>query len=186
MLQSAKFIAFIDPYYDLDKDQFKEVFQECVKIICERPDREVIKLEIHTSIERYFYFDNKLQKSCLDEKPRPKPGMGKPRTDNIEKEKAGEIKSRIFKQIGKEMQRYGIPLQVVVWKERQNGAELHNRYILTDIGGVMFGHGLDRQKKARKGFDDVVCLNSEKGYTERWDDYIGENPAFDKVCEETV
>ena len=32
-------------------------------------------------------------------------------------------------------------------KQKQDGEKLHNRYILTDLGGVTFGTGLDEGKK---------------------------------------
>ena len=37
----------------------------------------------------------------------------------------------------------GRKLRIVLWKQMDNGERLHNRYILTDIGSVSFGTGLD-------------------------------------------
>lgn len=46
-------------------------------------------------------------------------------------------------------------------KELKNNQELHNRYILTDIGGVMFGHGTDSSKdEDSTTCDDVNILQS--------------------------
>jgi hypothetical protein len=53
-------------------------------------------------------------------------------------------------------------------RELVGGEKLHNRYVLTDIGGVFFGVGLDEESEGHK--DDVALLN-EKLYRLRWDQY---------------
>lgn len=37
----------------------------------------------------------------------------------------------------------GLTVRFVRWTSRQGGQPLHNRYVLTDLGGVSFQHGLD-------------------------------------------
>ena len=73
---------------------------------------------------------------------------------------------------------HGFTLTVRRWKNRwRPGSErLHNRYILTDIGGVTFNHGLDEGD----GTDDISRLSREI-YRKRCNDYghSGFNPAFD-------
>jgi len=53
-------------------------------------------------------------------------------------------------------------------KEKTDSERLHNRYILTDIGGVSFGGGLDEQGEHQQ--DDVILL-SEEIYKLRWRQY---------------
>lgn len=53
--------------------------------------------------------------------------------------------------------------------EQQNHEKLHNRYVLTDIGGVSFGVGLAAQDSAHR--DDVTLLEEEP-YTLRWRQYV--------------
>ena len=69
----------------------------------------------------------------------------------------------------------GAMLTVRRWKNRVE--KLHNRYILTDIGGVLFGAGLD--EGAPGATDDVVRLNRDV-YSQRLRDYAGPNFAFDQ------
>lgn len=59
---------------------------------------------------------------------------------------------------------------------------LHNRYILTNIGGVRFGIGLDEDQDGSKP-EDEVCLLSESTYKKRWNDFY--NPSLTPVfkCE---
>ncbi len=70
----------------------------------------------------------------------------------------------------------GFELTVRRWEERPRGERLHNRYILTDVGGVQFPHGLDEGT----GTDDISRLSREI-YRKRCNDYghSGFNPAFD-------
>ena len=62
-------------------------------------------------------------------------------------------------------------------KERANGEQLHNRYILTELGGVSFGAGLDEKPGA--AFDDLFLL-TRRQYETRWRQYAAEPPAFDQ------
>ena len=70
----------------------------------------------------------------------------------------------------------GLTLRVYRWKEREGGEKLHNRYILTDIGGVSFLTGLD---EGDPGMTDDVSRLPAKVYSRRWNDYAGPNFAFD-------
>lgn len=71
----------------------------------------------------------------------------------------------------------GLELTVYYWKERLGGKELHNRFILTDIGGVQFGHGLDCDLGG--GSDDIISRLDVRSYSREWNDYAGPNFAFD-------
>ena len=60
--------------------------------------------------------------------------------------------------------------------EKPRGAKLHNRYILTDLGGVSFGTGLDDGNAT----DDISLLDRDL-YMVRWSQYGGVPPAgFDQ------
>ena len=60
--------------------------------------------------------------------------------------------------------------------ERPNGDMLHNRYVLTELGGVCFPAGLAAKHRAT---DDPWLLAREQ-YKTRWSQYAGEAPAFDQ------
>ena len=70
----------------------------------------------------------------------------------------------------------GLTLTVYRWKERDGGENLHNRYILTDFGGVFFGIGLDEGAPGET--DDVARFDAD-GYRQRWNDYDERNGTFD-------
>ncbi len=51
----------------------------------------------------------------------------------------------------------GLTMNVVRW----NKSELHNRYIITDRGGVMFGWGLSQDSSVAQSHDTVSLLDDE-------------------------
>lgn len=65
-----------------------------------------------------------------------------------------------------------IELSIKQLEELPSGEKLHNRYILTDIGGVSFGVGLDEQDEAHT---DEVTLLSKEAYMLRWGQYVEGN-----------
>jgi len=76
----------------------------------------------------------------------------------------------------------GWRVRLVRLRNLDAGAELHNRYILTDLGGVTFGHGLD---DGGPGEDDDVTLMDKAQYLHRWEQYGGSRPGF-SIAEEPV
>ncbi len=71
----------------------------------------------------------------------------------------------------------GITIAFSRWTKKQQGGEkLHNRYLLTNIGGVSFGVGLDEGEPSET--DDVHLLTREQ-YRLRWEQYVGPSGAFD-------
>ena len=62
-------------------------------------------------------------------------------------------------------------------RKRTGGDRLHNRYILTELGGVAFGVGLEEREASAT--DDLSLLASEQ-YRRRWTQYAGERPEFDQ------
>ena len=62
--------------------------------------------------------------------------------------------------------------------ERTNGEKLHNRYILTELGGVSLGAGLDEREA---GATDDLNLLANHQYRRRWAQYAGDPPEFDQL-----
>jgi hypothetical protein len=70
----------------------------------------------------------------------------------------------------------GITLIVRRWKERTGDEGLHNRYILTDVGGVKFSWGIG---EGDLGTSDDVSLLDVENYRFRMQQYDGPKHAFD-------
>lgn len=77
----------------------------------------------------------------------------------------------------------GISMRVVRLRERAGGEGLHNRYILTDRGGVRLAWGLDEGAAAQT---DDLSLLEDLLFRTRWDQYCGAHPAFDVASEITI
>jgi hypothetical protein len=76
----------------------------------------------------------------------------------------------------------GMKAYLYQWQQRPDGQSLHNRFILTDIGGVSFYHGLDIGKDGET--DDISRLDFDQ-YIFRCSQYNPQAPAFDPA-EETL
>ena len=72
----------------------------------------------------------------------------------------------------------GFKVTLRCWKERQGGARLHNRYLLTDVGGVQFGDSIE---VGDAGHEDRVSILDEPSRARRWEHYTGTPPAFDEA-----
>ena len=80
----------------------------------------------------------------------------------------------------------GFTLTVHLWKNREKGQKFHNRYILTDIGGVHFGTGLDQEITRGTQDQDIITRLSAHD-TQIWrNKYSGPTSAFDLEGEESI
>ena len=62
--------------------------------------------------------------------------------------------------------------------QRQGGKELHERYLLTDIGCIKVGPGLD-EGEAGEEFE-LVRLGQDL-YRDVWTDYASEHPSYECI-----
>lgn len=72
----------------------------------------------------------------------------------------------------------GCAIEFTRWKQKPGGEKLHNRYVLTDIGGVVFGIGLDA---GDPGETDDLLLLPRAQYQLRWAQYVDDNGAFERA-----
>jgi hypothetical protein len=72
----------------------------------------------------------------------------------------------------------GVEIRIFRWHQRPGGEELHNRYVLTDLGGIRFGAGLDEGDAGET--DELEILDNDV-YRARFVQYDPAGPAFDLV-----
>lgn len=72
----------------------------------------------------------------------------------------------------------GLTVEFARLKQRARGEKLHNRYVLTDLGGVSFGVGLDAGEDGET--EDLLLLPSAV-YSLRWKQYVENRGVFDPV-----
>lgn len=72
----------------------------------------------------------------------------------------------------------GREVSLYCWRERENGARLHNRYLLTEIGGVQFGDSIE---KGEDGQEDRLSILDESSRSSLWSQFLGATPSFDSA-----
>jgi hypothetical protein len=72
----------------------------------------------------------------------------------------------------------GCTVEFARLRQRPGGEKLHNRYVLTDLGAVLLGLGLDAGGTGES--DDFVLLPRAQ-YERRWSQYVADNGAFECV-----
>jgi hypothetical protein len=70
----------------------------------------------------------------------------------------------------------GLRVTLRRWKQKDGGEKLHDRFILTNLGGVEFSVGLD---DGPEGETTGIRLLSREEYLLRWLQYTSDAPAFD-------
>ena len=101
--------------------------------------------------------------------------VGRPIMDIIAADKHATEKSCVFsgdceKKLPKH---FPIEQEITIrrYKELDSGEKLHNRYVLTNLGGVHMGYGAVEGKEGQS--DDINILDRRQ-YEKRWRQYIGE------------
>lgn len=72
----------------------------------------------------------------------------------------------------------GASVTLHCWKERLGGERFHNRYVVTDVGGVKFGDSIEL---GLMGEHDHLSILDESSRADVWSWYVGAKPAFDRV-----
>lgn len=164
LLRCCEVAVFVDPHFDAIQ-RFLEPFRLFMEeLVVNRVSFSIPKTELHVAVV------NQLNPSA-------------------ELQEANQLLTRLGRSLPALIPR-GHNVRIVVWKEKLRGQKLHNRYLLTDIGSVSFGTGLDcneesfNQKLPQAQTDDICCL-SEIHQDKRWCEYMT-GTAFDKVAETVV
>lgn len=141
LLRSAD-VLFVDPYFDPRKRRFRNQIEAMIRTFCtDRQPSVTTRIELHTSIERFF---DRNDAPTLAEVARV----------------ATLLKTDCETQLPKCIPG-GFRLTLHLWKELAKGHQFHNRFVLTNLGGVKFGHGLDEGDPDRDEHDDLSRLSDD-------------------------
>lgn len=172
MLRYATRIRFIDPYFCASHERYQKPLCEFLRIICD--NKRKVELELHASADRVKVSDHDIE--ALADKL-------KVSVDELKALDAEVLAWKVFRQeCEDELPRIipkGFTLTIYLWKEQEKGQRFHNRYILTNIGGVQFGAGLDqRATRDTQDQDTITRLSSLDSHT--WiNKYSVSIPSFD-------
>jgi len=70
---------------------------------------------------------------------------------------------------------HGVKVTLHCWKPEAGGARFHNRYLLTEVGGVQFGDGVEMGGAAEQ---DHLTILDEPSRLALWEQYVGPHLAF--------
>jgi hypothetical protein len=148
LLRFASEVRFVDPHLDASLADFFEPLAALLKVAQQRGNPAALKLEFHTGAKR---------KRVTGQSTKP---------EDIAREIVDDCK-QAFAAVLKR----GTSLRVFVWSEGVAGAEkIHNRYVLTNVGGVSVPAGLDRARPAQAHTDDFTVLSRDQ-HQLRWAQY---------------
>ena len=139
LLRMAKEIIFIDPYFRSNRRKWRRSFQEIFQVISTSYWKmSEIKVEIHASRD-------------IEKAPSP---------EHFKEEECEKYMPQIIPS--------GLKVKFVRWSKFSEGEELHNRYILTNLGGVKVDPGFD--ERASGSLTEFILLGKEI-YKKRWNQY---------------
>ena len=75
-------------------------------------------------------------------------------------------------------------LKVQLWRAKKAGERPHDRFILTDIGGVSLSYGLDVDEKwntTNSGSRCVITRLSKIDHFDIWNEFVGPSYAFEEI-----
>jgi len=171
IIKRCQRLLLIDPYFDPNKLRFRKTLEAILFECCTSFCNGLSKIELHTSIDRFFEPDEKGDNRKIEQEKR------------VYKNFVRDCNSKLPKIVPE-----GITLGIVVWKQRENGEKLHNRYILTNIAGVMLGTGIDQAENQESSESDDFAMLSESQCQTRLNQYsTSDSPsAFDLVDDEPI
>lgn len=156
MLRGAQYIVLVDPYFDAADARYQASFAALIRAACRARGNgsSLPELIVMTGVE---------QKRTRDGKKFTRAEMAGV---------ANELRAKAQRVIPNLLPR-GMCVSFYCLKHPDGGDPLHNRYILTDIGGVIAPYGLAEYKrgKANDAKDDLTPM--PKGmYSERHQQYV--------------
>ena len=147
MLRSADVVVFVDPHFGPGNTRHR------------RPLREFLRVVV---TNRPGHPPQRIEVQSAAE------GDGRPTPEFFREECRHRLPSCVPR---------GLRVHLVRLRQQPGGERLHNRYILTDLGGVIFGVGLD---EGDAGDTDDIQLLDRAQYEERWRQYASATPTFER------
>jgi hypothetical protein len=147
LAQNSSRIIFVDPHFHYGEQRYTTPFSEMLKVA-------VLAGYKRSDGEPTFELHMRIKKSYQDTRTFP------------------DIASAVRRGLESNLPQHipqGITMKVFFWKEHDTATadseRLHNRYFLTDIGGLSFGIGLDAANSNSTGTnenDDISILTKEQ------------------------
>ncbi|MFH1800294.1 MAG: hypothetical protein ABH891_05565 [Candidatus Omnitrophota bacterium] len=155
MLRICQFVKFIDPHFSPEDSKITIFLKHFLEELCKYREEGSLKDIV---VEMHVNFE-----SCNSKDPK------------YFKDCCEKLLPRCIPK--------GLKVTFIRWRKREGGDELHNRYILTDCGGILLGRSFHLKTVAKERTDDISLID-RKIYDKRWKDYSKGAQTF--TCEEEI
>ncbi len=161
LLRCCRHAIFIDPYFEPSRSRFRDSVKAMLNVLWNQAySGEARIAEIHLDAKNILG-----DEPSQDEIARSQQYF----LDQCQRHFASMIPA-------------GRTLKIVFWRAKEGQERLHNRYVLTDIGGVSFSGGLDTSQPGKDSESDDLHRLSSTQHIRRWGQYVSA-PAFELVCD---
>ncbi|AKF87021.1 hypothetical protein MFUL124B02_36415 [Myxococcus fulvus 124B02] len=166
VLRAAKEIRFVDPYFDAGVREFLGPMTAFLGAAQARRTLADLRMSIHVAVE----YKELEQAKRID-----------PTVNTFEM--LARRKHQTCREKLKPLLRPGVDMKFYAWREGTDA--FHNRYVLSNIGGVLLGTGLDANGRVRTATDDLTILSASQAKA-RWAKYSTPSPSLKLVLEEVL
>lgn len=171
LLRCATQVRFVDPYFDAGVDAFFAPMKAYLLTAQNRRSAGDLRVQIHFAVSR----------SDVEQQVRIR---GRELTAAAMNAMGLEIATSrldICERRIKPILRPGVAVRAFAWGEGQTGIRMHNRYVLTEVGGIAVQHGLDRSGIAAET-DDLTILSKEQ-FEQRAAEHCAESALYRLIAE---
>lgn len=151
VLRCATDLRFVDPFFDAGVVDFFEPMRLFIEAAQVRRNPKELRLSIHVALTR--------------------PQLERAQNADASVKTLEDLAAKRFQTCRdklKPLLREGVNLRFFGWAEATE--QLHNRYLLSNVGGVMLGAGLDANGRIRTATDDLTLLSGAQ-WAVRWSQY---------------
>jgi hypothetical protein len=160
LLRCAAKVRFVDPYFDPDDPSFFEPMAEYLLVAQRRRNVADLQIQLHFTIHP----DEVRRESELHHRQLTE--------GEVARNKLAACERRLGPLL-----RAGVGIRAFAWRQGSGGFEMHNRYVLSEVGGVAVQTGLDQHIRGKRQTDDLTILSKEQHET-RWAEFCPEGNVY--------
>ena len=156
ILRCATKLHFVDPYFDAADETFFAPMREYLLVAQNRRGLDELQIQVHFGVP-----PKAIEQASRDE--------GRPVTEvELARRKLEACEQRI-----RPLLRPMVNVRAFAWAEGPGGVKLHNRYLLTEVGGIAVQTGLDQSTRGGRQTDDLTVLSREQHEARRAEYCVG-------------
>ncbi|MCP3143427.1 hypothetical protein [Pyxidicoccus xibeiensis] len=165
VLRCARQLRFVDPYFDVEVAAFFEPMREYLLVAQKRRGVGELLIQVHFEI-----------------KPKDIEQAARVQSRRVTEEELARNRLAACERRLQPLLQPGVSARVFAWAEGSGRVRPHNRYVLTEVGGVALLTGLDRSEPGARQTDDLIVLTQEQ-YAAHWAEYREGGTAYRLIAD---